>query len=126
MAAIISLATITFANLSGRSPTDTGSLPNSRQWLGLSIVFLMLSAASDLGIESAGGMAILVMVTVLLARGEDAAGYLGVRLAGSGPPLTQKQLNQLRQANKGTPQSQGKVPQLQRTKPSKPTKANVV
>src|SRR3954452_18590122 len=127
MAAIVSFGTITAANLSHATPQDTGNLPTSRQWIGLAIVFLMLSAASDLGVESAGGMAVLVMVTVLLARGESAATYLGVTL-NFGKPRMSKSTKNLGNAIQKAQRMQfgkGKPNKLQSNtrKPQKPANA---
>ena len=124
--AVISFATIGAADLYGQQGQG-GKLPSSREWIGLSIVFLMLSAASDLGIESAGGMAVLVMVTMLLSRGEQAAAYLGVRLNAGQPtqphvsanPIFGIPRNRRKQALRNTRKQLG-VGTSNRTKPTKP------
>jgi hypothetical protein len=58
-----------------------GRLPNTKEWLGYVVVFTAISAASDLGFEAAGGFAVLVMLTMLLTKGEDALKFLSGKVS---------------------------------------------
>ena len=60
----------------GRSKRSTSHLPTSREWLGFIVVFTLLSAGADLGLDIAGGFALLVMLTMLLVRGPEALEFL--------------------------------------------------
>ena len=76
---LVSAAVLTVAELE-----EAEELPEVRQYLGLGLAFFMLSAISDLGAEEiAGGIAMLVMVTVLLTRGEEALAFAQVKLTGA-------------------------------------------
>lgn len=75
--ALLSFTTITAADLQRKR--DPG-LPSSREWIGLTIVFFMLAAANDLGFTSAGGMAVLVMVAIMVARGDEALQFAGSKV----------------------------------------------
>lgn len=65
-------ALVTFGTIGLAELEEKGRLPDSRQWLGFVIAFLVVSAMADLGIPLGGGLAVLTMVAVLLARGDDA------------------------------------------------------
>lgn len=72
--ALLSFATIIAAD--AQRKTDPG-FPTSREWIGVSIAFFFMAAASDLGFDAAGGMAMLVTVAIIIARGDAAFRYLG-------------------------------------------------
>lgn len=52
-----------------------GVFPSSDQLLGVAIVYTALGLMSDLNVPIAGPLALLIMVTVLLTRGDDALGF---------------------------------------------------
>ena len=60
----------------GRHKKSSSHLPTTREWLGFIVVFTLLSAGADLGFDPAGGMAVLVMITMLLVRGPEALQFL--------------------------------------------------
>lgn len=70
VSAVVSFTTIGLAELE-----VTGSLPDTRQWLGIMIAYLILSVLADFGLPIAGGFATLTMVAVLLSRGQDALAF---------------------------------------------------
>jgi hypothetical protein len=56
-------------------------LPTTRQWIALAAAYLLMALAVDLRIAGLGSaLALLLMVSTLLVRGDDVLGYLGVRL----------------------------------------------
>lgn len=68
---LVCAGTLSLANIQRR-----GELPGTEQYLGLAIAFFLLSATADLGAEGiAGGFSLLLLITVLLTRGEDALAY---------------------------------------------------
>ena len=69
--ALIVFGTVTLANIQRNE-----KLPGPREYLGLVVVFTILSAGADLGVPVAGGFAVLVMITVLLTRGLEALEFL--------------------------------------------------
>ena len=71
IAALLSVTTITLADLQ-----ENGELPGAKEWLGIGVVFGMLSAGADLGLPIVSGMATLVMVVILLTRGPEAFEFL--------------------------------------------------
>lgn len=80
VSALVSFLTITLADLQ-----HNDKLPGTREVLGFVIVYTMISAGADLGVPIAGGFAILVMLTVLLARGFEALQFLTGKVAAPKP-----------------------------------------
>lgn len=61
-------------------------LPTTRQWIALAAAYLIMALAVDLRAAGlGGGLATLLMVTVLLVRGDDVLAFLGVRLGTQKP-----------------------------------------
>lgn len=61
-----------------------GQLPTTQQWTALAVAYLITSMASDLGAGGLGsGLALLLMVSTLLVRGDDVLAYLGLRGIGT-------------------------------------------
>jgi hypothetical protein len=77
----------------GHNKRSTSHLPTTREWLGFIVVFTMLSAGADLGLDFAGGFAILVMLTMLLVRGPMAIEYLTGKIQGK-PALKKDKTSQ--------------------------------
>lgn len=73
ISALVVFSTITLASLE-----ENGELPGSEQWLGFAISYFILSAMSDLGLPVAGGLAVLIMITTLLVRGDSALKFANV------------------------------------------------
>lgn len=61
---------------------ENGSLPTTKEWLGFTVAFTMISAASDLGFPAASGFALLAMVGVALNRGPEALSFLNGKFSG--------------------------------------------
>lgn len=112
---------LSYAVIAGASLEKNDSLPSSDQWLGLVVAFFLLSAASDLGAEWAGGLGLLLFVSILLQKGPDALAFTRSRREASkqGAPLTPAQKAQLEKAAAASPRSVLRLPWLSR--PGRPT-----
>jgi hypothetical protein len=66
----------------GTRKKSIGHLPTTKEWLGFIVVFTMLSAGADLGLDFAGGFAVLVMITMMLVRGPEALEFLTGKFQG--------------------------------------------
>ena len=75
-AVIPTTALVTFGIIVLADVQEEHRLPTTREWLGFVIVFTLLSAGADLRIPVTYGLAMLVMVTVLLARGPAALNFV--------------------------------------------------
>ena len=71
LSAVVVVGTITFADLN-----TNGSMPTTRQWIGIAAIYTTLSIGSDLGFTPVDGFAGLLMLAVFISRGEEAFGYL--------------------------------------------------
>jgi hypothetical protein len=49
---------------------------STREIVGYLVAFTMLSAMADMGLPIAGGFAVLIMVTIILMRGDKALRYI--------------------------------------------------
>lgn len=79
---LVSIVVLSLANIQRRD-----SLPSTDQFIGLAIAFFFLSATSDLGAEGlANGFALLLMITILLTRGDNALTYVLGRAGGTNKP----------------------------------------
>lgn len=70
LSAFVVAGTITLAEIQTHH-----RLPTINQWLGIAIAFLLMSIIADLGSNLGGGLAVLVMLSVVLSRGDEALGY---------------------------------------------------
>lgn len=102
---LVSGTTISLAELQ-----KNGSLPGVDQWIGLSLAYLVIGVAADLGMPIAGGFAVLTMVAVVLSRGDEALGFANTRLS-----TEQKKRKAQLRAQRGS---------SRRTSPTRPTAAN--
>lgn len=81
-------AVVTAGTLSIAEVQRNDQLPTMRQWTALAAAYLTLSIAADLGAEGfGGGLALLLMVSTVLVRGDDLLAFLGVKL---GDPVKQR------------------------------------
>jgi hypothetical protein len=70
LSAFVVAGTITLAEVH-----TNDRLPTINQWLGVAIAYLIMAIVADLGSDFGGAFAVLVMVTVLLTRGDEALAY---------------------------------------------------
>lgn len=74
-------ALITAGVLSLSEVQRGGGLPTTQQFAALSVAYLIMGASSDLGAPGLGsGLALLLMVSTLLIRGDDVLAYLGLKI----------------------------------------------
>lgn len=59
------------------------SPPPTNAWVGLGVVFIVISVINDLGFKPIGLFAVLIMVTTLITRGGAALKFIGEK---SKPP----------------------------------------
>jgi hypothetical protein len=103
---------LSYMILAGAELEKNDRLPSADQWLGLVAAFFILSAASDLGADWAGGLGLLLLVSIALAKGDDAFAFVGSRreAAKLGRPLTIDEKTKLRAAR--FPAARGRIPKL--------------
>lgn len=89
ISAVLVLAVMTLADVQSKS-----RLPNTREWLGYTIVFTLTSAAADIGIPVAGGFAMLILITVFLTRGGEALQFVNTNVAKPKGAKTKPKANQ--------------------------------
>lgn len=75
-------AAVVFAIMVLADIEEKGSMPSTKEWLGFTVAFTMISAASDLGIPAASGFALLAMVAMALNRGPEALGFINGKFTG--------------------------------------------
>lgn len=73
ISALLTMGTIVMSNIQDEEKDE---LISTRELVGFLVLFTMLSAGADLGIPIAGGFAVLVMITILLMRGDKAFEFL--------------------------------------------------
>lgn len=103
---------LSYLVLAGAKLETDDALPSADQWLGLVAAFFILSAASDLGAEWAGGLGLLLFVSIILAKGDEAFSFIGSRreAAKLGRPLTAAEKQRLRAVR--FPAARGILPKL--------------
>lgn len=108
ISAVLVAGTLTLAELE-----ENDRMPTTRQWIGLAIAYTLGAMASDLGLGGiGGGLALLLLVSVLLTRGDDVLRYLGVRLGGGLRKGRRRARRRVSAAVDAVPRSPWEIPEL--------------
>jgi hypothetical protein len=73
-------AIVSFVVLAMAEEQRTGSLPPTKRLIAYGFVFFVLSAFADFNVDAAGAFALLAMVAIILAQGDDALKFVGARI----------------------------------------------
>lgn len=64
------------------SVEKTDALPNAEFWIGIAIAYMFIALIAQVNPDIGSGIAILILVSALLANGEAIAGYVNKRTRG--------------------------------------------